>query len=228
MKKKGRFLTMIILLTPAFLFLTGCAAPKLYSINMNYDAAQAAAPAHLQAEGKARDALIMVAQFADKRKIDDQKQIGRVVQRDGTNIKVFPKYTIPAQAVTDGVKAYLRKAAYRVDDKRLEWDLKEASIPKERAKILVGGSIDEMEIICRRGLPTNSYVANIKLTVVFADIAGGYVAYTRRVEASSSKEHLSFSEERMGDYMSMLLGEAIRNVFDDRAVAQKIKELATK
>ena len=45
MKKKGRFLTIIILLAPVVLFLTGCAAPKLYSINMNYDAAQAAAPA---------------------------------------------------------------------------------------------------------------------------------------------------------------------------------------
>jgi len=225
MKKKGSFLLIAIFLAPIFLLLSGCAAPKLYSVNMRYDAAQTAAPAYLQAEGKTRDALIVIAQFSDRRKIDDQKIIGRVVERDGANIKVFPQYALPEQAVTEGVKSYLRKAGYRVDDRSPQWDLQKKTMPKEAAKLLIGGSIDEMEIVCRRGIPTNSYIANIRLTIVFADISGGHIAYTRRVEATASKEHISFSEERMGDYMSSVLSAAIRNAFDDKAVAKKIKEL---
>ncbi|MBN1473545.1 MAG: hypothetical protein JW914_02925, partial [Syntrophaceae bacterium] len=127
-----------------------------------------------------------------------------------------------------GVKDYLNKAGYQVADKIALWDLTEENIPGVTAKILVGGSIDEMEIICRRAFPTNSYAANIKLTIIFADVSEGHVVYTRRVEATSSHEHVYFSEERMSDYMSTLLGEAIHNVFEDKAVAAKIREVTAR
>jgi len=194
---------------------------------MKYDAAQATPPAYLKAESRG-GAVIAVAEFTDKRGIADKKVIGRVVEKDGTNIMVFPKYIVATKAAADGVKDYLNKAGYQVADKIALWDLTEENIPDVTAKILVGGSIDEMEIICRRAFPTNSYSANIKLTIIFADISEGHVFYTRRVEATSSHEHVSFSEERMGDYMSTLLGEAIRNVFEDKAVAAKIREITAR
>ena len=227
MKINRLFFTVSVLAGLIILNLWGCVSPKLYSVNMKYDAAQATPPAYLKAESRG-DAIIAVAEFTDKRGIADKKVIGRVVEKDGTNVMVFPKYVTATKATADGVKDYLNKAGYQVADKIVLWDLTEENMPKVAAKLLVGGSIDGMEIICRRGFPTNSYAANIKLTIIFADVSEGHVVYTRRVEATSSHEHISFSEERMGDYMSTLLVEAIRNVFEDKAVAAKIREVTAR
>ncbi len=227
MKISRLFFTLFVLAGLMILNLYGCVSPKLYSVNMKYDATQVTPPAYLKAESKG-SAIIAVAEFTDKRVIADKKVIGRVVEKDGTNIMVFPKYVVATKAVSDGFKDYLNKAGYQVADKITLWDLTEENMPKVAAKLLIGGSIDEMEIICRRGFPTNSYSAKIRLNIVFADISEGHVVYTRRVEATSSHEHVSFSEERMGDYMSILLGEAIRNVFEDKAVAAKIREVTVR
>ncbi len=227
MKINRLFFSLSVLTGLIILNFSGCASPKLYSINVKYDATQAPPPAYLKAENKG-SAIIAVAEFSDKRDMADKKVIGRVVKRDGTNIMVFPKHVVATKAVSDGVKDYFNKAGYQVADKSVLWDLTEENIPQISAKLLVGGSIDAMEIICRRGFPTNSYAANIKLTIIFADVSEGHVFYTRRVEATSSHEHVSFSEERMGDYMSTLLVEAIRNVFEDKAVAAKIREVTAR
>lgn len=227
MKISRLFFMMFVLAGLMIMNLSGCTSPKLYSVNMKYDAAQVTPPAYLKAENRG-GAIIAVAEFTDKRVIADKNVIGRVVEKDGANIMVFPKYVVATKAVSDGVKDYLNKAGYQVADKIVSWDLTEENIPQISAKLLVGGSIDAMEIICRRGFPTNSYAANIRLNIIFADVSQGHVVYTRRVEATSSHEHVSFSEERMGDYMSTLLGEAIRNVFEDKAVAAKIREVTAR
>ncbi len=206
--------------------LSGCAPTKLYSIDMKYDASRVVAPAYLKPEGKALVAVITVAEFDDRRRVDDEKIIGRVIEKNGTNVMVFPRYVLASRAVTDGIQDYLKQAGYRAVA-AARWNLDEKAMPAASGRLLIGGSIDEMQINTRRGFPTNTYTASVKLTVIFADITEGRIVYTRRIEATSAREHVSFSEDRMGYYASELLGEAIRNVFEDRAVARQIKELAT-
>jgi hypothetical protein len=205
------------------LSLSGCAPAKLYSVNMSYDAEQAAIPAYLKAD-KASNAIISIAEFTDTRRMNDRLVVGRVEEKDGMKILVVPKYTKATKAISSGIKEYLKKAGYKVADKIEQWDLKEETMPREDGKVLIGGNIDEMEINCRRGYLTNAYTTNMKLTIIFADMAKGHIIYARKVEATLSQEHFLFSEERLGDYASDVLGEAIKNVFEDKAVAQKIKE----
>jgi hypothetical protein len=203
---------------------SGCAAANLYSVNMRYDAAQAVIPAYLKAEEKMRDAIITVAEFTDSRQLDDKKIIGRVTERDDTKVLVFPKYVIPTKAVANGVKEYLKKAGYKVADKNVQWDLKEETVPKGSGKVIISGSIDELEVTCWRGVFSNSYKTKVKLTIVFADLAKGKILYKSKVESSSSRDDVSFSEEQLGERVSTALGDAIEKVFEEKAVAQKIKE----
>ena len=210
------------LLVSIFIFL-GCAGPSLYSVNMFYDAEQAAIPAYLKAD-KASDAIISIAEFTDTRRMDDRLVIGRVVEKDGMKNLVFPKNIKATKAVSKGIKEYLRKAGYKVSDKIVQWDLKEETMPKEDFKILIGGNIDELEISCRRGFPTNTYTTNMKLTIVFADMAKGKILYKSTVESNFSKEYVLFSEESLGEQAGITLGDAIEKVFADKAVAKKIKE----
>jgi hypothetical protein len=203
----------------------GCVANSLYSVDLRYDAANAIIPSYLTADQKVQGKTISVAEFTDTRKIEDPLVIGRVVERDGMKILVLPKYTKPPQALARGIKEYLGKAGYKVTAKIAKWDLNEENLPKIDSRIIVGGNIEEMEITCRRGFPTNSYKTTIKLNIIFADLTTGKIIYKRTVESISSQEHVSFSEERLGDQASAALGDSIEKVFEEKALAQKIKEI---
>ncbi|MGP8153945.1 MAG: hypothetical protein ACLQBQ_07380 [Smithella sp.] len=211
------------LLFSVFCF-SGCVGPNLYSVNMYYDADKAAIPAYFKADVKTPDAFISIAEFADTRQIDDRLVIGRVVETNDMNVLVFPKNIKTTKVISNGIKQYLRKAGYKVADKIERWDLKEETMPKGDGKVLIGGNLEELEIYCRRGFPSNSYKANIKLAVVIADIAKGKILYKSEVESNYSQEYVWFSEEHLGDQASIVLGDAIEKLFEDKALAEKLKE----
>ncbi len=209
--------------------ISGCATtnPSLYSVGMRYDSAQAIIPTYLQAEEKTRGAVISVAEFTDARQVNDKKIIGRVRERDDTRVPIFLKDVMPTKAVADGVKEYLQKAGYKVADKLVQWNLKEKTMPKGNGKVIIGGSIEELKMTCWTGAFSNSYKANLKLTIVIADLAKRKILYTSEVESSFSRDDVSFSEKEIGGQLSTALGDAIKKVFEDKAVAQKIKETIT-
>jgi hypothetical protein len=224
MKKIQSYCLAFLALIAAFSF-SGCAATGIYSVNMGYDAQKAMIPTYLKPDQKALQTIIAVAEFTDTRKIDDPLVIGRVIEKDGLKVLVLPKQIRPTFAVARGMREYLRKAGYNVSGVVGQWDLKEETIPQiGNSKLTIGGAIEEMEINCRRAFPTNTYTTKMKLTIYLADSAGKKILHRATVEASTSMEHVSFSEERMGEQASIALGDAIEKMFEKREVAQKILE----
>lgn len=206
-----------------YLLIAGC-TQTLYSINMNYDPERAEIPAYLKSS-KAQTKEITLAGFVDNRKVEDSMAIGYVVENDGTKNLVFPKYTKPAQAVATGIKKYLTKAGYKLETAAGQWDLKEQTMPKSDAALVIGGSIDQLEVICRKGFPTNTYKATVKLTLVLADPAKAKILQQSSVESNTSLEHVSFSEARMEEQINIALSDAIEKNFEDKKFAQKLKEI---
>jgi hypothetical protein len=51
------------------------------------------------------------------------------------------------------------------------------------------------------------------------------IVYKSTVESVSSQEYVYFSEEHLGDQASIALGDSIEKVFEEKAVALKIKEI---
>jgi hypothetical protein len=191
---------------------------------MYYDAEKAAIPAYLKADEKTSNAAVSVAEFTDTRKMDDKLVVGRVVEDDGTKVPVFPKNVTATKSISNGIKRYLRKAGYNVAYKTEQWDLREESIPLGDSKVLIGGNIEELEITCRKNFPSTSYKNNITLNIVFADMAKGKILYKTRVESSYVQEHVLFSENILGEQADIVLADAIEKLFEDKAVAQKLKE----
>jgi hypothetical protein len=233
-KNMKKYCTFILTGIAAFVLITfgmgisASAATNQYSVNMQYGAEKAVIPEYLKADGKTRGAIITVAEFTDMRQVDDKKVIGQVKERDDTKVPVFPKDIIPTKAVANGIKEYLKKAGYKVADKTVQWDLKEETMPKGKGKVMIGGSIDELEVTCWRGVFSHSYKAKLKLTIVIADVEKGKIIFKSNVESSSSRDDVSFSEAQLGDQLSNVLGDAIGKVFEGKALAQKIKEVITK
>jgi len=230
MKRNGRFVRKIaagLALIAFSLAQVGYAAvPDRYTIDLHYDSGKVVIPAQLKAEGKLRGVVIAVAEFADARRVDDQKAVGWVKELDGSKVKVFPKTAQPTRIIADGIKDYLKKAGYKIADKTASWDLKEGNLPKGSGKVIIGGAIEEMEITCWTGVFSNDYKISMKLSLVVADAVKGRILYKGHVTVSSSRTDTSFSEGRLGYEAGMALGDAIGKMFEGQTVAEKIKEAA--
>ena len=223
--KKTQQHGLIFLLLIMALSISGCATTGIYTISMDYDAENAVIPFYLKPDEKALQSIIGVAEFLDTRKIDDPLVIGRVIEKGGVRVLVLPKYVRPTYTVADGMRQYLRKAGYNLSGVVDPWNLNEKTIPKvSHIRVLIGGTIEEMEISCRRDFPTNTYTTKLKLTIYVADVQEKKILYRTTVEATTSLEHVAFSEDRMGYQASFALGDAIGKTFAKIELADKINE----
>ncbi len=204
-----------------FSSLIGC-APALYSVDMRYR--PAGGPPKV--ETVSPPVTITVAAFQDLRKVDDPITIGRVVTARGEEIRVFPKFMKPSEAVTAPFKDFFRQAGFSVAAESPAWDLTEGNIGKEGSAILVGGSIDELEILCRRSLTVQKYTAKTKLTLLVADRRQQKVRYRVTAESSDTLDHVLFSEEKLEQQLNIAVAEAINKILEDKKLVKIIQEIA--
>jgi hypothetical protein len=208
-----------------FFAVIGCAPTRMYSVDMNYSAEKAVIPAFVKADPGRNTGTIAVAEFIDTRQVEDRLVIGRVTDKDGTKKLIMPRYIKPTQAVAAGVKEYLSKAGYKVVRNIGVWDLKEETMPQTENKVVLGGSIEELDLSCRKGFPTDTYKAKIKFSIILADAAKRKILYRSVVESDTSLERVSFSEENLEKQINSSLSQAIEKIFEDKNFVQKLKEI---
>jgi len=212
-----------VLLVVALLF--SCAPVTLYTVDMGYLPLETPASATARVGG----IPITVAGFIDTRDIDDTMRIGTVELSDGKTVPVLPKQLRPADTVTDGVRKCLSAEGYRLSPQRPAWNLQIDSIDKGWGTLLIGGSIDRLEVVCLKGGIKKTYRTDVKLTIVFADVKGARILRTMEAAATSSLVHVSFSEEMLGEQISTALSKAIRQVCSDgKTIPQILKQMAKK
>jgi len=201
--------------------LAGC-APSLYSVDMKY------VPSRVmpRTEGTGQIITVTVAEFEDLRKTEDKTPIGWVIKSDGRKIPVLPKFVKPSKAVTSPLKDFLARAGYRISPESPAWDLKEEDIRKEWGSIVIGGSIDELEVVCEDGMTLKKYAAKAKITVLFADAQTKKIFYRITTQSGVSLEHVLFSEERIEQQINAALSDAIEKIFEGKEATAKIREAA--
>ncbi|MCK4534083.1 MAG: hypothetical protein KAT81_01050 [Syntrophobacterales bacterium] len=200
------------------IFLFSCAPVNLYTINMNYTPSETA-------EARAADTgnvQLTVARFIDSRSIKDKMIIGRVVSPDGGTIPVLPKYLKPVDAVTAGIRECLSAAGYSLSPEIPVWDLRSDSIDKKWGTVLIGGTIDKLEVVCHKDGIKKKYRANVKLTIVFADARNARIFRKMEIETSPSLVHVRFSEKMLEEQINKALSASIERVFGNRETMQKI------
>ena len=206
----------IATLTLALLF--SCAPVNLYTINMNYTPSEIAA-------AKADDmgnVQLTVARFIDSRSIKDKMIIGRVVSADGGTIPVLPKYLKPVDAVTFGIRDCLSAEGYSLSPEIPTWDLQSDSIEKRWGTILIGGTIDKLEVVCNKDGIKKKYRTDVKLTIFFADARNARIFRKMEIETSPSLVHVRFSEKMLEEQINKALSDSIEQVFGNRDTMRKI------
>jgi len=181
------------------------------------------------ATGRAGDTPITVAGFIDARKVEDTMVIGTVVLSDGKTIPILPKQLRPVETVTGGVRKCLSAEGYTLSTESPSWNLKSDSIDKGWGTLLIGGSIERLEIVCHKGGIKKTYRTEVKLTIIFADVKNAKILRTMEAAATSSLAHVSFSEEILGQQISEALSKAIRQVCSDgKTIPQILEQMAKK
>ena len=218
--QRSNFFAKIALGAFIILFLQACTTPDLYHANLKYE------PTGTFPEMKkaGSNSLITVAMFNDIRQIDDKLQLGRVTTMGGTVVPIFPEYMKIPDAVTTSIREYFFKSGYRISNDVPIWDLREETINKGWGKILVGGNIDELEIVCDDSFPVKTYRTKLKLTFVFADVLKKRIFYRSSIENSASLQDISFSEEILNKQTSAVLSGALEKMFNDPAMRKRIED----
>lgn len=218
----GGFVTTTRLSTILFVVLCimSCAPVSLYTIDLRYSPATTSAS---QVTEKSKEFRVTVARFNDARNVEDKLVVGTVVNPDGKKIPVLPKYTKPVDVLLKGIQAYLENRGYDVSSETPEWDLTKESIDKRWGDVLIGGTIDDLEVVCLKGTLVKKYSTKVKLTVFFADVKRQKMFYKIAVETKPSLEHVRFSEEVLAKQINGGLTEAIEKIFEGRDIYEKIQ-----
>jgi hypothetical protein len=206
-----------LLLAAGLTGLAGC-APSLYSIDMKYT------PQGAKPQGDLQKTPVTVAMFIDGRNIKDPLRIGTVYKTDGGAIPVFPRYASPTDAVTAAVGNVLGRSGYKVSAGKPVWDLNEQSLRSDWGRIVIGGRIEEMEVVCRDTLPVKKYRSKVRLALFLADAEKGRILYRATAESSSSLDHVLFSEDRLESQINTALSDAVEKLFEGKAIERKIRE----
>ena len=208
-----------ILLICVMVGLTAC-SPAIYHVNLKYEPSEK----FVKLEKAGPDFPITVAMFNDIRKVDDRLLLGRVTTLQGDRIPILPKYNKVTEAVTINIREYLFKSGYKISNDIPVWDLKEETISKDWGRILIGGNIDELEIVCKKSFPVKTYQAKIKLTFVFANVLDKRIFYRSTVENSNSLKDVSFSEELLEKQINAALSDALEQMYSDPKMKKTIEE----
>jgi hypothetical protein len=202
-----------------FVSLAGC-TPKLYSVDMRYTPTKIIEPA----QNDGRKYSLTVAALVDQRKMEDNLLLGRVIESDGTPIPVLPKYVKATDAVAQALREVLTRAGYSVSPVKPAWDLEERTIRPEWGTLLVGGSIEALDVTCVESTTMKKYTAKVRVSLAFADVRKKRIFYRVTSESSASLDHILFSEEKLEEQINGALSDAMEKILEGPETAKRIRE----
>ena len=215
-----------LVLSVCLLVLSAC-APTLYTVNIRYEPTKP----NPAADSVMKKQIITVANFNDVRIIDDQRKVGYVLRPDGRRIFILPDKVKAAEAVAAGVRDYLYKYGYSVSGMRPEWNLQEGTIDSTWGHIVIGGSINKLEIVCDDSQtlsPVKNYATVINLGITFAEITGKKIVYKTSVEGSASLTDVSVSVDNLEKQINSVLSDVIEKIFSGAEFRQQLQKVAAK
>jgi hypothetical protein len=213
------FFTKMVFGAFILLSLQACASPAFYKANLKYEPTGT----FRQLAKAGPDTLITVAMFNDIRQTDDKLKLGRVKTIGGTVVPILPGDMKVPDAVTLSIREYLYLSGYKVSTDVPIWDLKEKSINKGWGKILIGGNIDALEIVCDDSFPVKTYQTNLMLTFVFADVAKKKIFYRSTIDTGASWEDVSFAEEILEKQINAAFSDALEKMLNDPSMRNELR-----
>ena len=202
--------------------ITACVEVANYAININY-IPQKIITHKNSAQGKF---AITIAAFNDTRIVYDKTIIGKKVKSKNDKILALATAENPSRDVSLAFRYFLLKAGFSVDEVMPGWDLRNSSINSAWRRLVIGGSIDELEVICRTEGAGVQYNTRVKLHVVFADVQRKTILHTTTLESTATLKHLMCSGEMMQEQINGALSMAIEKIAENGELDKIIAEIS--
>ncbi|MDD5169376.1 MAG: hypothetical protein PHN75_11205 [Syntrophales bacterium] len=196
-----------------------------YTIDIRYEPTKPVP----SADAVVKKRVLTVANFIDVRQIDDTRKVGYVLRPNGRRVLVFPDKVMASAAVAVGVRDYFYKGGYTVSGVRPDWDLKETTIGSGWGDIVIGGSVNKLEIVCDDSQPLSpvrTYSAIVNLGVTVADATGKKILYKTSAEGSSSLQDVSFSIDKLQGQLNGVLSDVIEKLFSGKEMQELLKKVS--
>jgi hypothetical protein len=215
-------LSVIVLLMIVVMLLVSCTPVTRYSVTMTSDPVRNVIPAGEEIKG----IPLTIALFNDARTIADKTTVGQVMKSGNDPIPVVSANIKPASVVTAGVKSYMVRAGYTISSISPTWDLKPASISSDWGQFLLGGSMDQMEIICEKSAMKANYRTRVVLSIYLADVKKASIIHTYTVKGDSSREDVNLTDEDIRKHLTVEINnavtDAIEKLIDPKAINRNI------
>jgi hypothetical protein len=225
MKKNAGKLTcknLILLCCVLALTVASCAMSGYYRINMQY----APQTVPQTADASMQQYTVTAALFNDERTgLVDKSAIGKRVQADSSELKAVSQTVPPTEGVALAIKDAFFKNGYTVFGGTPDWDGTEHTIQKGWGSLVVGGFIEELDVVSTTGFLSAEYDTKVKLRVIFADVQRKRILYTTTLESAASYKHFYFSESRMEQEINNALSIAIEKMFANNKVEEIIDQM---
>lgn len=202
--------------------LAACATPGYYRLKVDYAPQQQL----LGADSVLQQHLITVARFNDERGKTDAEALGRRVKSDGSELRALSWQGTPGEVAAAAVREAFFRNGYTLYGGMPQWDGAERTIETTWGSLVVGGFIDELDVVCATGFLSATYDTRVKLRVVFADAQRKKILYTRELESAASYHYFFFSRRRMERELSAALSLAIEKMFADNRIEEVLGEIS--
>jgi hypothetical protein len=214
-------LSVVVLLMIVMMLLVSCTPITRYSVNMTSDPVRIVIPAGEQIKG----IPLTIALFNDARPIVDKTTVGHVMKSGNDPISVVSANK-PASVVTAGVKSYMIRSGYTISSISPTWDLKPATISGDWGQFLIGGSIDQMEIICEKSAMRANYRTRVVLSIYLADVKRASIIHTYTVKGDSLREDVNVTDKDLRKHLTVEINnavtDAIEKLIDPKAINHHI------
>ncbi len=190
-----------------FLFLVSsmvsCASTSNYPITLSYQP--------LKQYEKTGGVPVAVALLSDKREVADKRVIGK--KEDG---KAFISLLgDPAEALSKGFVSYLENRGYKVSRTNEAWDGNLQSLNPDWGNIVVGGTLDGIDLNVTGNLVKTDYSYSVKFTLCIADARTRELLHKEKIEVSSSYVTVPFSRGKAEELINTALSDGVERGLAD-------------
>ncbi|SPD73698.1 conserved hypothetical protein [uncultured Desulfobacterium sp.] len=200
------------------LCLISCGHAPFYSISLQYVPQQDV----IDNDIAPVNAIFAVAGFQDNRSWSNKALVGKRLMSGGSEVDVTSQFEDANHAVVSAIKEYLKRLGYTVREDIADWDLDSDSFPADCGEFIIGGSIEELGVVCRSSLFQEKYEARVKLNIVFGDVRQKKILYRSTIEGSSELKHISFSAERVQQELNNALSAVVEKILDLEMINQAL------
>jgi hypothetical protein len=212
MRQSGIRIGIAVLLAAAFL--SACAEKGPILVDFSYQRPP-------QAGAEPTTVIVGAGPFKD-----DRGKSNSVVGRRYSSLNDEANDLVVQGTVSDKVAAALRNALRERDitfNDVSAWDLTDAGIPSDSAKVIIGGEIKNLWVEATSSFANTTAKAKVELRVMIADTETKKIIRTLNVSSATERQAITFSPEFIDETLSEALSIAINQIFNDEDLKSRLR-----